>query len=188
LRHAGFSTKSLLGKHKEDVVDSITLISRILPKELRKNKYFPRYDNHFNLGGRPKEDYCDVCYDAFTKPAAVLTINHWSHMVFWLDLKSRMELPMYYRNYRRHWYVPYNGNSILDHVHPMSLIEDPLSRDMPNGIEIGYSMCGNCLWNRIKKKPNFVIIDKDLNVVWEGDEEPNDPEKYKKRTSTSWQI
>ena len=174
LHNVSFS--SLTSRDKKHS-DSVTLISRILPKELRKKNHFPGYNNHFNLGGKPKEDYCDECYDSLAKPAAIITINHWSHMVFWLGIKNRMELPMYYRSYRIHNYVPYNGNSILDHVHPMSLIKDPLSQDIPNGIEIGFALCGNCLWGKIAKKPNFVIIDKDLNVLWEGDEEPDHHQK-----------
>lgn len=184
LKHVSFGSMHGTGND----TDELTLIASIVPKEQRKTKWFPGFTVNY-IGGIPKEDYCCSCEvgeEALTKQAAYININHWSHLTFLFGMENRMELPMYYRNYRRCWYVPYNGNSILDHVHPVSLISDPLSRDKPNGIRYGLTICGNCLWSRIKGKPDYVIIDKDLNILDSGGKEII--EKYKTSDHTSIQI
>ena len=74
---------------------------------------------------------------------------------------KRTDLPQVFQNYMSHHFVPYVGNSILEDINPMYLVEDPMSEKRPNGISVWYPFCGNCIrkyQKKYKKFENALII------------------------------
>lgn len=89
---------------------------------------------------------CQFCNDGTKMKShrALVHIRHYEQLVYLAGLSDRTDLPPYYQNYRAHDEIPYGGNSILNNVHPYTLIDDPCSQANPNGITIQLWMCGRC--------------------------------------------
>ena len=102
--------------------------------------------------GNWEYEKCHHCKTAKLKEHRIqFYIRHYEQLMILLGYTDRMQLPLSYRNYRSHIFIPYKGNSILDNSHPYSLIEDPLSKELPNGFQINLWMCGNC-FEQFKKQ------------------------------------
>lgn len=145
--------KAVYGKEKEIK----NWIGHIQPKKKYEGLTY-RESRDFNLFYHHADGYrwrdkhiCEFCHKSQTHNGRIhFHIRHYHQLVILLGLTDRMELPMYYRSYRAHDMIPYGGNSILDNVHPYTLIEDPCSRASSNGIDIAIVMCGIC-YQKFKK-------------------------------------
>lgn len=103
-----------------------------------------------------------------------IQVRHWKQLLMIMDIRDRMELPLYFRNYRAHDQIPYHGNSILNNTHPYALLRDPCSEENPNGLTINVYMCKRC-YNGFEKKYSFdkkeILFDLDRNIIEEDLEE-----------------
>lgn len=99
-----------------------------------------------------KKSTCHHCEKFKTGEAArmVFEITHYAQLMLLLGVEDRQELPIYFRNYKAHHHLPYRGNSILDNVHPYSLLKDPCSEDFVNRLWLKVFMCKPC-FNRFQK-------------------------------------
>ena len=61
------------------------------------------------------------------------------------------EIPDWFKLYKYHGFIPYHGNSILDNVDPLAMINDNLSHMKANGFSLSICMCGYC-YRRFKKQ------------------------------------
>lgn len=101
---------------------------------------------------------CHGCTSSVKHPARMIYIRHWEQLAYILDGKRDL-IPPYYRAYRAHNFVPYHGNSILNNTHPLALLDDPCTRNEPNGMTIAVYGCGNCSRKLSKGKPEKLVID-----------------------------
>lgn len=99
-----------------------------------------REHNHDDYLFKPK---CQCCGKFKVTKQFYLDINHHEQLVFLCGLKSRDELPKYFRAYRSSELIPYHGNSILSNVHPHALLKHP-SWEYSSGLCIEIYTCGNC--------------------------------------------
>lgn len=106
-----------------------------------------------SFDGRQK---CVCCNKTYSKAIKEVRVLHYSQLMFLVGVESRQDLPLYYQNYRAHNYIPYHGNSILDNVHPYSLLNDPCSNSKPNGISIPIYMCGYCN-KKLPKNASYIF-------------------------------
>jgi hypothetical protein len=116
-----------------------------------------------NYDRKKVDDYCNVCRTHRHSFRVRFTAHHYRHLMWLLDC-GRFDLPQVYRNYNTH--DIYVGNSILNNVHPLALVEDPLSdRELPNGMRLDFYCCKTC-WNKLRKE-NFQASERSLNKVLE---------------------
>lgn len=73
-----------------------------------------------------------------------VNVRHWKVLCWLLDIK-RDQLPLYYRNFRTHNFVPYGGNSILNQTHPLNRLTDPCSNENTNGMKVAVYCCNRYL-------------------------------------------
>lgn len=100
--------------------------------------------------------YCTDCeeFKARGQKGIYMRIEHWSQLCMLLNCK-REELPKSYQNYTSHRFIPYYGNQILNNTNPEFLIQDPLSKIVPNGIVIYISLCGYCFKKLTKEYKQY---------------------------------
>ncbi len=91
-----------------------------------------------------EKDFCMNCgkYDAYT--IKKINIELYTELMWLLGLEKRTDLPKYFQNYRRHNFIPYGGNSLLDQTHPYLKLKDPCSKRHVNGMSFYFYMCGHC--------------------------------------------
>ena len=99
------------------------------------------------------------CNNYDSKDVKVIHITHFRELMWVIGCRVE-ELPPYYQNFRGYRRTPYNGNSLLDQVHPFADLEDPCSRSNSNGIALYVYMCGNCI-----KKLNTGPDHKEIKVT-----------------------
>lgn len=104
------------------------------------------------------EDLCEFCETSNSKTTRIIHIRSYKMLMWLLDCK-REDLPIYFRNYRRHDLIPYGGNTLLDQTHPYLELakSDPCSRSYANGIKIEVYSCGRCKNKLLKDKPLNLI-------------------------------
>lgn len=158
----GFSTMGRRdGKpHKWDCLD-------IKNENPNQHKYWSYGYLHLgtNIHNKREDDYCTICRAHRNSFRVRFTAHHYRHLM-WLLGCGRFDLPPVYRNYNTH--DIYIGNTILDNVHPLARLEDPLSeRGEPNGIRLDFHCCKTC-WNKIRKE-NYQAPVRSLNKVLEED-------------------
>lgn len=107
-------------------------------------------------GWNYKDAYCSLCGDYKTREGSgvSLVIEHYEQLCMLLGC-TRKELPGYFRNYTSYRHIPYYGNSILDNTNPEFLVDDPASRDYPNGYRINLRMCGYCFKENDRKYKQY---------------------------------
>ena len=93
-----------------------------------------------------KPQVCRCCGIHPSRGAKRLIITHFRELMYLLGVRQA-ELPPYWQNYRKHTRDSYNGNSLLEQVHPFSDIEDPCSRRHTNGTSIILYVCTRCKKN-----------------------------------------
>lgn len=79
-------------------------------------------------------------------------IRHWTQLCWLFGLK-REDLPRCLQNFRAHEYVPYEGNSILGNVNPITQIQDKMSRQYSNGLVLQF-WSGKNVFKKMLKKYN----------------------------------
>lgn len=104
-----------------------------------------------------KVEYCQCCGDRSSKVVKRMHVRHYRELMWLFGLEDRNKLHRYWRQYRAHNLVPYDGNSLLDQTHPYLRLTDPASRREANGFDIDLFMCGVC-YNKIKQKDKMTII------------------------------
>lgn len=83
-------------------------------------------------------------------------IRHYKELMWLLGYTDRKQLHKYFRQYRAHDMIPYNGNSLLDQTHPYLRIKDPCSNRETNGMHIDMFMCKTC-YNKIKQPDHLDV-------------------------------
>lgn len=106
------------------------------------------------------EDYCHCCGKNKARVVHLVRFTNYKEIMWLLDIQDRKEIPVYYRNYRSHSFIPYKGNSLLDQTHPFNRIKDPFSDQKPNGFDMRIFMCKRC-YNKLefKQEEATVIIE-----------------------------
>jgi hypothetical protein len=116
-----------------------------------------------NYNKKLSDSYCAVCRTHRQSFRVRFTAHHYRHLMWLLDC-DRFDLPQVYRNLNT--YRIYTGNSILDNVHPLARLVDPLSdRGVPNGMRLDFHCCKTC-WNKLRKE-HFQAPVRSLNKVLE---------------------
>lgn len=160
-----------------DIYNSWSTISK--PNQahfISKNKdgvFKKGWHGHMNLmvdvwSRRIEETRCPICRNSqiYKKtPLLVFRVRHYEELMMLTNVKSRLELPLYYQSYRSHDLVPYMGNSILDNSHPYTLIQDPCSRNHPNGIDIQVFMCRQCYKKLEKSFHDDMAVNKEKVIT-----------------------
>jgi hypothetical protein len=98
-----------------------------------------------------REEECHACNKNGTKHVKGMSIRHYKALMWLFGFEDRNQLHPYFRQYRAHNMIPYSGNSLLDQTHPYLRFKDPCSERHPNGLGIGFYMCGSC-HNKMKKQ------------------------------------
>ena len=101
---------------------------------------------HVRYGPTPKA-ICEVCnsHKLDTKPKIMFHVAHYLQLMKLLGITDRMALPLYFRNFKSHEFLPYYGNSILSNVHPYAQLKDPCSERFVNGFKVNVYLCKTCL-------------------------------------------
>jgi hypothetical protein len=131
----------------------------------KEKSYYDYADLHIgsSFSRKKVDEYCNLCRIHRYSFKVRFTAHHYRHLMWLLDC-GRFDLPQAYRNFNT--YNIYTGNSILDNVHPLARLEDPLShRGYPNGLDIDFYCCKTC-WNKLRKE-NFQAPVRSLNKVLE---------------------
>lgn len=145
---AGFSTKMDKGK-----------CGSVFEKEI---KYDLNAKQGVGIGKKAwREEECLECRKTristkLSKAVKSIEIRHYRELMWLLGFDDRKQLHKYFRQYRAHDLVPYDGNSILDQTHPYLRLQDPCSRREPNGMSFDLYMCGVC-YRKIKQKDKTKI-------------------------------
>lgn len=112
-----------------------------------------------------KEEDCFECRKSKTRLVAApnqsrivkrIEIRHYKELMWLLGYTDRKQLHKYFRQFRAHDLIPYNGNSLLDQTHPYLRINDPCSRYKTNGMSFDFFMCKTC-YNKIKQQDKLEI-------------------------------
>ena len=122
---------------------------------------------------------CKSCNKVSARVTKHVRIRHFSQLMFLAGITDRMKLPRYFRNYRAHNYVPYHGNSIINNVHPLSMLKDSASEQYPNGMHLEVLICKNCEKRLVKDN---CIGDNSL-ILPDGSVTGFDPDKEKEKIS-----
>jgi hypothetical protein len=110
----------------------------------------------------------EMCHCGRFKASAqkIIHVRFYKQLMWLLGLTDRKELPAYFRSYRAHNLIPYTGNSITGNTHPFTRIEDPASRESPNGIDVFVHCCGFCARKlkaeRWKSQKTVVVIEGEM--------------------------
>lgn len=96
---------------------------------------------------------CNCCNKHHASVTVSIEIKTYLDIIFLLGLKDKYELPQYFRAFRTHSYLPYDGNSILDNTNPLAQLRDPCSRGYTNGLEINILLCKTC-YKKLNKQYN----------------------------------
>jgi len=125
--------------------------------------YRQRVDNnHDDFLFRPK---CQCCNKFKVSTQMYIEINHYDQLLF-LCNTDKNELPEYLRSYKSTDCTVGYGNSILNNVHPLAMVQHPSTRDYKQGLAIEVMMCGVCarkLYNRHSVAENTILtVDKKI--------------------------
>jgi hypothetical protein len=91
---------------------------------------------------------CSICNNHKESKHIDLTFHSAKELQTFFGLNH---IPDWFKLYRYHGLTPYHGNSILDNVDPLAMIEDNVSERYKNGFTVTIQMCGWC-YNKLVKQ------------------------------------
>ncbi len=100
---------------------------------------------------------CEKANPMGSKHVKRFQIRHYKELMWLFGYEDRKQLHRYFRQYRAHNLIPYDGNSLLDQTHPYLGLVDPCSHNNPNGLNIELYMCGHC-YRKIKQPESAEIV------------------------------
>jgi hypothetical protein len=119
-----------------------------------------RNDEHFKYSTLSIRDYdikypirkgnCKICNNHTESKNIILSFDSAKQVQLMFGMKWE-EIPDWFKLYKSSVLIPYHGNSILDNVNPLAMMQDNVSLSYQNGFKIGIHMCGYC-FNRLVKQ------------------------------------
>lgn len=125
------------------------------------------------IGWYPKdvnEEACPILPQYKGTSEFIFRIKHYSQLMYLLDCK-REDLPKHYQCYMYHGFAPGCGNTILNNINPLETINDPCSRENPNGLDIKIFISKRG-YNKLVKEAGGKNRPKKLALMINGDKKP----------------